>query len=166
MENCPLRSKSSLTPHQHFDLLISKLGMDCGVRLADFHLHVGISQNALINLSEQRRVALEKRHGPSVTLYKPLGTTTAAMKGSQVRDLKDDEHGQDCFLLDAMEKYLMSRARPGDVLFLIAGAHAVAVLLYVVYVKWTEHTVDYGPDEVCVHAHVWLARHEALSLMI
>ena len=55
LENCPLNPHKArgqanaekavtLTPHQHYDLLLYILGNECGVRMQDLHLHVGIAQ--------------------------------------------------------------------------------------------------------------------------
>lgn len=43
------------------------------------------------------------------------------------KQLKDDEHASDGFLIDAINNYLTSRAQAHDVLVIITGEHSALV---------------------------------------
>ena len=92
LENCRLNPQgggaNALTPHMHYDLLIYVLATTCGVRMQDFHLHVGIAQDNLHRLPDNVAKGITARHSPWVSLVTPLGKT--AQKGGDGRENKED----------------------------------------------------------------------------
>lgn len=78
--------------------------------MADFHLHVGIALDSLKRAHPVIQGNIMQRHGAYVSMLTPLGKTGG----------KEDMHGLDVFLINAMEAYI-ERASEHDVLVLISG---------------------------------------------
>lgn len=84
LENCLLNNwrkwpypknfhASALDAQQHYALLVSSLGSQCGVLMKDFKLHVGISIDSLIRMPPNIRHSVQKLHSQYVTMIHPAG---------------------------------------------------------------------------------------------
>lgn len=134
LESCPLNAEPpsspsqafGLTGFQHFDLLASKLGTECGVRLGDFHLTAGTTQATLALLPEaMRQELLTQSHSTHVTLV--VGDGSGAWQPDSAACASGEDVGtaaKSLFLLELMEHYTHTVAQQGDVLVLISGGCA------------------------------------------
>lgn len=65
--------KPMMDGQQHYDLLISVLGSQCGIHMKDFKLHTGIAIDNLISMPEKIRSSVQMIHSQFVSLIHPAG---------------------------------------------------------------------------------------------
>ncbi|MEW5300594.1 MAG: hypothetical protein WDW36_003512 [Sanguina aurantia] len=119
MENCKMRGLGSggLSPQLHFDLLVSVFMGKARILPQDFELHCCLSQDNQARMPASMRENLNRRN-QYVQVHAPLGKSAQESVNGRAR--KEDLHGLDVFIIDAMKRYI-SKAAPGDVLVLISG---------------------------------------------
>eukprot|EP00899_Mesostigma_viride_P022263 jgi/Mesvir1/3220/Mv16369-RA.1 len=122
MENRPMAlSKANHgSPQQYFDLLTKIFMTDTGIPSTSFALHAFMSVDAQQLLPPGMRDNLNRRH-TFVHMHSPLGSSAqGAAKAPGGRQRKEDLHGLDIYMIDAMDKYIR-RGANGDVLVIISG---------------------------------------------